>query len=359
MSANACQYLSLLLIIEVRMKKIFLYVVVGLLLIAIPATIFILGRQRDTRARAAPATTLSLLPATQTVKVGDDKVKVTVQMDPGANQVVTATIYLVYDTTKLTATGATNGANAPRILNSGKFENGTASISVGAASNAQPIASPGPVAVFTFTAKAGTTAISPATIQFASNTFVGGLNEPTANVLVGTTGAKITINDTNAAAASLDVGPTATPTATPIATPTATPPPAATQSAILITSPTENTSSSPQPTITGKAPPGATVTLVIRSNAITVTVTADANGNWTYTPATPLESGPHNVLASVLTAAGTTQTANTSFVVVGAGLGGGSASDAAVPVSGNVETTILLLVIGVLLIGSGSFVWLF
>jgi len=345
------------------MKKIFLYVAIGLLLLAIPATIFFLGQQRDIRTRAAPATTLSLTPTDQTVNVGDTNVKVTVQIDPGPNQIVSADIYLTYDATKLTATGATNGSSAPRILNSGVFENGTASIRVGAASNAQPIASPGPIAVFTFTAKSGTTALSPASISFAANTFIGGLNESTANVLIGTKGAKITITDTNTATQSLAASPTATPTATLTSTltPTLTPTKAASQSgeatssALTIVSPVTNGNVSTEPVIQGKAPAGSTVTIVIHSTQQTVTVTTDANGNWSYTPTTALDAGPHSVVASVLTAAGTTQTATTSFVVVAsAGMGGGTSSDTAMPVSGNVETTILLIGLGLVLLVSGA-----
>lgn len=348
------------------MKKVFLFVVVGLLLLAIPATIFFLGQQRDIRTRAAPATTLSLTPATQTVNVGST-FKLNVSMDPGPNQVVTANLYITYDVTKLQATAITNGANAPRILNSGVVENGTASIQVGAASNAQPITSAGPIAVVTFTAKSPTTAIAPAQIQFATNTFIGGLNEATANVLVGTTGAKITINGTASASASLSASNTSTASATLTLTPTLTPTRAAsgsgtaTTSAVTIVSPTTNADvATTEPVIEGKAPPGSVVTIVIHSTPLTVTVTTDANGNYSYTPTTPLDPGPHDVTASIQTAAGTTETATASFVVAaGSGLGGGTASDTAMPVSGNVEATILLVGLGVLLLASGAFIPIF
>ena len=53
------------------MKKVFLFIGIGLTLLAIPATIYFLGQQRDVRTHAAPATTLALTPATQTANVGD------------------------------------------------------------------------------------------------------------------------------------------------------------------------------------------------------------------------------------------------------------------------------------------------
>jgi hypothetical protein len=364
---------------DIRMKKVFLYIVVGLLLLGIPATIFFLSQQRDIRTRAAPATTLSLTPAIQTVTVGATNIKLNVDIDPGTNQVISAKIYLTYDPTKLEAKTITNGSSAPRVLNSGVIENGTASINVGAAGNSQPITKRGTIAVITFTAKAATGNISPATVQFASNTFVGGLNETTANVLVGTTPAKITITGVNTTGANFTSGviPTATPAATliPTATPTATLiptliptiPPAsgsavATASAVQILEPVQNADvTSSQPVISGTAPAGSTVTIVIHSDAgITVTVTADTNGNWVYTPATPLDPGLHSVVASAQTAEGTTQTATTSFVVAsGTGTDDTTASVSAIPVSGSIETTLLLLSVGVLFILSGALVWHF
>lgn len=337
------------------MKKVLLFVFIGLLLLAIPATIFFLGQQRDIRTRAAPATTLALTPATSTVNVGDT-VKLNITMTPGDNQVVSADINLTYDATKLTATSITNGPNAPRVLNSGVVGSGTATIRVGAASNAQPISTTGSIAVVTFTATAGTTAIAPATVQFASNTFVGGINDTAANVLVGTAGAKITITG----GSTLSPTPTTAPTVilTPILTPTLTPTLSssrsaeATSSALTLVIPSEDGNSvSAQPVIQGKAPPGSTVTIVIHSDPITVIVTADANGNYIYTPTTPLTAGLHEVNVSVQTATGSTVTQSDSFVV-----GQENGTESALPVSGNVETTIILITIGILFIITGTLI---
>jgi hypothetical protein len=368
---------------DVRMKKVFLYVVIGLLLLGIPATIFFLGQQQDVRTRAAPATTLTLTPAVQTVKVGDN-FKLNVDIAPGVNQVVTANIHVTYDPIKLEAKTITNGPSAPRVLNSGVIENGTASIVVGA-SNTQPIVTSGTMAVITFTAKEATNTL-PTVVQFASNTFVGGLNDSTANVLVGTTPAQITITGASTPSAGFKSGsltPTATPTASlirtltptniPTATITATLTPTltptlpasgsaqATSSAIVlqILSPEENADvTTSQPLISGKATPGATVTIVIHSDTgTTVTVTADANGNWVYSPTAPLDPGPHTVVASAQDAAGTTHTATTTFVVASAGEPG--ASESAVPISGNIQSTLLLVGLGILLISSGVLVWHF
>lgn len=50
--------------------------------------------------------------------------------------------------------------------------------------------------------------------------------------------------------------------------------------------------------LSGKTIPNGIVTLTIHSTPRTATVTADANGNWTYT-VTGLESGQHHVEAAV------------------------------------------------------------
>lgn len=338
------------------MKKVLLFIAVGLLLLAIPVTIFYLGQQRDLRAKAAPATTLSLTPPTQSVNVGDT-FKLNVTMTPGANQVVTADIYITYDTTKLNATAITNGATAPRVLNSGVIQNGTASIRVGAASNAQPITAAGPIAVITFIATGPTTALAPAAVQFASNTFVGGLGETTANVLVGTSGAKITVTGaqvvptlTSTPAATASSGLTSTLTQTQTATKSSE----ASPSALTLLPVSENGGTiSAVPVIRGKAPPGSTVTIVFHSNPQTCIAIADANGNYSCSPETPLDPGPHDVTVSVQTASGTTETTSESFVV---GTGGGSVE---LPVSGSIETTIFLIAVATIFLASGALIPIF
>ena len=69
--------------------------------------------------------------------------------------------------------------------------------------------------------------------------------------------------------------------------------------ALDITSPEQSSQTTDTtPEITGKADPGATVTVII-DDSEPVTVTADANGDWSYTPAQELEVGIHTVIAQV------------------------------------------------------------
>ena len=71
-----------------------------------------------------------------------------------------------------------------------------------------------------------------------------------------------------------------------------------------VTGPTTGTvTTSNTPPITGNAEPGATVTVFVNGNAVGTTV-ANANGQWTFTPPTPLADGVYMVTASARDQAG-------------------------------------------------------
>ncbi len=338
------------------------------MLVAIPATVFLVQRNQEIRKRAAPATSLAFTPATVTKKVGD-LFSLEITIDTGANQVVAAELHLTFDPAKLEAQTITNGPLFPNILASGVIDRGTATITVGAANATKPITGVGTVAVVRFKALEKTD--TPVSVRLAPNTFVGSLGEGSANVLTGSSPANVTITDGAAAGETTPtptptplagLSPTPTPTikpgSTPTPTPKTTPTPTGAQaspSALLITAPAKDTSTTDAtPTFTGKAAPGATITLTIYSTPQTVVVTADANGNWVYTPTTPLDAGPHNVVATATTLSGATQTSTTSFVVAGAGSAG--ATESAQPVAGAMEVTYILIALAMVLIASGIMV---
>lgn len=336
------------------MKKVWFLIVSLLLLGAIPATIMLVNQKQEVRKKAAPATTLAITPASLAKKVGDT-FSMEVVIDTGENQVVAVELHVTFDPSKLEAQTINNGTLFSNILASGSVESGAASMTIGAANSKEPVRGTGTVAVILFTAIAKTD--SPTAVKLASNTFVGGLGEGSVNILVGTTPATVTITET-----LVQSTPTPTPilTPTPTATVSAQPSPAATSSASLaVVSPSnDSTTTEDKPTIRGKAAPGATVTVTIYSTPQTITLTADANGNWSYTPDTALEAGPHNIVASVTDQTGQTQTATTAFIVASSTLAGQE-----VPVSGTVETTMLLIMIGITFITVGVIfpknLWLF
>lgn len=320
-----------------------------LLLVAIPVTVFVVMRRQELRKKAAPATTLALIPASITKRVGET-FPLEVKIDTGENRVVAAEIHLVFDPEKLEAHTITNGPLFPNILASGIVDRGIAAITVGAASATTPVTGSGTAVVVRFKALAPTT--TPISVRFASDTFVGSLGEGATNVLVGSTPATVIITTDSL------FQPTTTPPPGLLnlsPSPTASLNPEATLSALRILSPSKDTSLTHDlPIISGKAPPGATVTITIYSNPITATAVADASGNWSFTPVTPLALGLHNVVASALDPlTGQTQTATTSFVVTAAA--GQLATETATPVVGTAETTIVLITFGTLLIITGAF----
>jgi hypothetical protein len=329
------------------MKKVFL--LLSIVLIAIPATVFLVNQQQELRKKAAPATTLAFSPATVNKKVGET-FSLEVTIDTGANQVVAAELHIVYDPEKLEALTITNGSLLPNILTSGQIERGAASITVGATSATKPISVAGAIAVVRFKTLEKTDA--PVSVRLAQNTFVGSIGEGATNVLVGTTPANITITQDG-----LAIIPTAIPTLTPQPTATASASPSAN---LTVSSPASGSAmTTATPTIRGKAEPGAVVTITVYSTPQTTTVKADANGNWSYTPITPLADGSHNVVVSAADSSGTTKTATTQFVVAA---GGASASGSAtiaptaqpIPRSGTVSWTLITIAVGLLIFLGGA-----
>jgi 3-deoxy-D-arabino-heptulosonate 7-phosphate (DAHP) synthase len=71
------------------------------------------------------------------------------------------------------------------------------------------------------------------------------------------------------------------------------------------------------PVITGSAEPNSTVTVIIDGTEVG-TVRADASGNWSYTPTTPLTPGPHEVQVRATDEAGNSSStsAPSTFTVV-------------------------------------------
>ncbi len=352
------------------MKRVGLILVSLLLFAALPATIFLVMRNQEIRNKAAPATTLSLNPATVSKAVGED-FTLEVKMNTAANQIVAVELNLTFDPTKLQAEWIHNGTMFPNILSSGTVGNGTLSMAVGATNTTTPITGTGTVATIKFKALAATS--SPVSVRFSQDTFVGALGEGNVNALTSTTPATITIGSggstiTPTVTTTAGVTPTTTITGTPSVTPTDTPSgtgggldedsdnEATSGASVKILTPDENESVTTLPKVIGTAAPGSTVTIVIHSaQEITATVVADANGNWSYVLEEALASGPHTInVAAQNPTSGETTTASLSFVVANGSENGSSGE--AIPVSGAVENTLLLLSVGVLFIVIGAVV---
>ncbi len=338
------------------MKRIVIIVVSLILLLAIPASVFLTMRTQELRKRAAPATTLTLTPTTITKGV-DEEFTLEARMNTGDNQIVAVELNLTFDPTKLQAEWIHNGTMFPNILSSGTVGNGTVSIALGATNTTTPISGTGTVATIKFKTLAATA--SPIAVRFAADTFVGALNEGSTNALTSSVPATITITGSSAGVTpttTITAATTPSVTLTPTLTPTLGASDSASPSAVTIESPAKNERvDTLQPTIVGKAPPGSVVTVTIYSDPITVTVTADANGDWSYTLTEPLASGPHTIVVAAQDAStGQSHTATLAFVVATDGDNGASGS--ATPVAGAVENTIALLALGLLFISMGAII---
>ena len=97
------------------MKKVFLYISIGIILLAIPATILLVNQNQELRKRADPLTTLSLSPSVVTTKAGDDTgFDLDVNIDTAGNNVVAIQIVLLFDPTKrLSSQRAVKAASTP------------------------------------------------------------------------------------------------------------------------------------------------------------------------------------------------------------------------------------------------------
>lgn len=208
-------------------KKIFAIIILLLILASIPIGVYLVKRQQEIRLRAAPATVLSLTPATGEYDV-DETFTINVSVDTGENLIVSADIILNYDPLILKGLSVTRGSfleNIQEIQNIIDNDTGKIIYSIYTA-NENAKQGTGTLASISFEGKAAGTS----SVVFDSQCAVYGLGEYQ-DVLVDTVPGSYTI----AAAA-----PTATPT--PITSPTETPTP---------TPGGETPTESPTPTPTG------------------------------------------------------------------------------------------------------------
>lgn len=149
-------------------NKLLLGIVITILLIAIPLTVYFLGKQQQTQTKATPNTSLSLILTnpSQTVTVGSD-FGVDININPGSNQVSYVKVTINFDDTKLATSGAgfEPSASFPTTLEGPVFTSNTFTVglSIGA-DYTKAVQTPGKVGKLTFRAKAPTTG----TLQLAS-----------------------------------------------------------------------------------------------------------------------------------------------------------------------------------------------
>lgn len=207
------------------MKKFALTFLILLLLVAgVGVGVYLLQRQTEFREKAAPSSTLTLVPNKSNPSV-DETFTVSANINTGTNQVVAVEIHATFDETKVEAIGTSNSTffvNPKNIGPSIDNNNGTITYTVYTDPGTTPRQGQGTVAVLTFKAKAaGNT-----TISLSSDTLVGsnsssGTGDLGANVLTGSTPAVLTIQGTTQVTSTPTPSPTGSSSSTNTPTPTA------------------------------------------------------------------------------------------------------------------------------------------
>jgi len=88
-----------------------------------------------------------------------------------------------------------------------------------------------------------------------------------------------------------------------------------------ITTPVQNQNFSDQtPLFKGKGIPSDKIIILIESEPIQGQVTVDANGNWSFTPTTPLEPGQHTITITARDSSGILRTITQAFTIAGVAL---------------------------------------
>jgi hypothetical protein len=199
------------------MKKIALtFLVILLLMAGVGAGVYLVRQQTEFREKAAPASTIALVPSKTSPSV-DETFTVAADINTGSNSVLAVEMHVTFDETKVEAIGASNSTffTAPKNVGpSIDNNNGTLTYTVYIDPGTAPRQGQGTVATFTFRAKAsGNT-----TVALSSETNVGAddsTGDLGVNVLSGTTPAILTIQGSTA--------PTPTPTVVQQSTNTPTP----------------------------------------------------------------------------------------------------------------------------------------
>jgi len=167
-------------------NKFFILGNLFLILIAIPITLFFIGKQQETRSRAAASTVLYFPTTNQTVPAVCTNLTADIMVDPGQNVVSIVDMYLTYDASALAITGITPSSEFSTIVREANLSNGGANISVSVGNDtANAVRTITKVATITFktiSGTAGTSSISFDTTKTRAFS-LSSADQPTENVL--------------------------------------------------------------------------------------------------------------------------------------------------------------------------------
>lgn len=352
------------------MKKIILIIAFLLILIAIPVTLLVVRQRQDIRQKAVPASTIYVDPPTKSVNVGET-FTVDVIIETNQNKVGAAEIKAVYNTNYIEAKSIQKGDFLPSVLVEGIVGNGSATITVANDRNnpaqANGVSGTGTVALITFEAKQAT-GDTPTTIQLSdSEASTADPEDFGKNIIISYQNGEVTVTDSGS-----NPSPTPSPQTSPSPGPSgASPTPSASpQQTTKITTPTNgSTVTTRRPRIAGESFVNGSVTLTVNPNSVIAsTLTADANGDWEYTPTVDLANGTYTATVLGENSSGTQETATSTFTV-SVGTGGdaiatpspsasttpdpSASASSEIPVTGSTTPTLLILMTALLLLAFG------
>jgi len=211
-------------------KKLFLFGFVALLLVGIPASIYIVQQQQQTQSRAAKSTNITFSPESSAAapiqkNVGDD-VPLDVMIDPGSNLVSFVKLEIQYDPDKI-ATASSNAFTAnsvvfPSVLEGPVYTPGKIAVTLSVGPDpTKAIQTKVKAATIAFKAIANTGPGTPTLVTYSASTqalSIGPNDQASENVLSSATPATIIIGGT-AIPTTADATPTtAIPTDAPLPT---------------------------------------------------------------------------------------------------------------------------------------------
>ena len=177
-------------------NKFFILGNLFLILIAIPITLFFIGKQQETRSRAAASTVLYFNPSTPNTTTACTSFTADVMVDPGQNVVSIVDMYLTYDASKISITGITPSSEFSTIVREASLSSGTANISVSVGGDtAKAVRIVTKVATITFKPISATIGTTPVTFDSTKTRAfsLSSADQPTENVLQNTTPANVTV----------------------------------------------------------------------------------------------------------------------------------------------------------------------
>lgn len=228
-------------------KIIIIFGLIGIVLVAIPLTIFLVQKRQNIQQKAAASTTLSFSPASTSISAGQ-KANLDITVDPGNNYVSSVKLEITFDSLKFSNPVFTANTEAfPEILSGPAITQGKVEVILAVGSDpTKVIQAPTKVGVFSLTANSTSSVSTP--IAFGPNTVVlsaAPQDSPSENVLSTTIPASVEIMTTSP---NLTLTPTSTPSLTPTPTPTITPVLSPTSIPIPTLTPTTTITATPTPT---------------------------------------------------------------------------------------------------------------